>query len=482
MSWSERLLSRLSRPPAALAVRVRVGDAPLADRVRLEEGALTPDLPIDLRAERVAGGWRVVGPDGPVPVQDGAATAEAGGVVVQVTQVDQRRFQRFNLDQGDLVLPVVTVAMLVLGLQVALLFSLLPRAGEEGDGWEPSPEYIARLLQGQYEGAERGVPARPTPRPRNGEAIEAFYLQPGHAGPADHIGGGENTGHQVQVGDQRRKEPVRGAPPVEAPAAEEAEEQPAPEPALDEAREVTDAAEDEAAVEDIPIAVHVDEGWGFSDWYDTTDARKDAQEIERNLRDAKELLRLDPDNYFGLQTLAYYQYIAFDFERAKRTYERVTELYPDEPGGWNNLALVYKRQGDYAKEESLYRIALTLSPMDDHALNNLAVCLAHQGRFEEALAIMDDLERLIPDDPYADLHRAKIYAAMGKEERAYRYLQKSLSAMRKLGTQHGIEYRQDIRVDPAFERMREQERFRQLLNRYYGDRAEGWWNKKKGGG
>ncbi|MFN7146953.1 MAG: tetratricopeptide repeat protein, partial [Myxococcota bacterium] len=182
----------------------------------------------------------------------------------------------------------------------------------------------------------------------------------------------------------------------------------------------------------------------------------------------------------GLSIRAYYEYLAFDFEAAKRTYERFTQLYPEEPAGWNNLALVYKRAGEYQKEEELYRVALGLSPEDDHALNNLAVCLAHQGRYDEALQIMERLEVLVPDDPYADLHRAKIYAAMGKEERAYRFLQKSLASMRKLDTLHNIEFRQDIRVDPAFEALREQDRFRKVLDRFYGERAEGWWNKRKG--
>ena len=120
--------------------------------------------------------------------------------------------------------------------------------------------------------------------------------------------------------------------------------------------------------------------------------------------------------------------------------------------------------------------------MDDHAINNLAVCLAHQGRFEEALALMKQLEVLTPDDAYADLHRAKIYAAMGKEPEAYKHLELSLQRMKQLDTLHNIEFRQDIRVDPALDELRKQDRFRNLLTRYYGNRKEGWWLKQQGGG
>jgi hypothetical protein len=47
--------------------------------------------------------------------------------------------------------------------------------------------------------------------------------------------------------------------------------------------------------------------------------------------------------------------------------------------------------------------------------------------------------------------------------------------MRKLDTLHNIEYQQDIRVDPAFEKMRETARFKSLLTKHYGHREGGWW-------
>jgi hypothetical protein len=66
---------------------------------------------------------------------------------------------------------------------------------------------------------------------------------------------------------------------------------------------------------------------------------------------------------------------------------------------------------------------------------------------------------------------------MDKDERAYKFLEKSLRGMRKLDTLHNIEYRQDIRIDPAFEKLRKEDRFRSMLMKYYGDEADGWWKK-----
>ena len=451
-----------------------MGDVPIATGVAREGGELLLGVPLGVTARHGADGWTLRSEDGgEVRVDSGQSVALSRGELrADVGIVRVLRLPRFGSDQGDLVLPVIMLATMVLVLQLAFLQSLF--AQQEGAGaFEPSPEYIARLLQGQLEGHEEGVAAEQVQRPHTGEKIEQYYLQPGHDGPRTRIGGGKNLGEAVRDGDVRRR---RAAPPEPDPGASP---EPIEEPPPDQAPEViAQLAEEDTKGVDQPIAVHVDEGWGLTDWYDTEDARQDAREIERELRMAQQVLRIAPDDPNALSVLAYYQYLAMDFKGAEKTYARFTDLYPEESAGWNNLALTYKRRGEYEKEEALYRVALNLEPNEDHALNNLAVCLAHQGRYDEALAIMKRLETLTPDDPYADLHRAKIYAAMGSDERAYRHLQKSLNGMRKLDTLHNIEFRQDIRVDPAFDKLRKEDRFRRLLMRYYGDQPGGWWKPK----
>lgn len=470
-----------SRPPrdagraSALQLTLRVGDRPIGTRVAARDGELVPEAPMGVQVRRSGSGWELTGPEGTRRIgPQESVSLRHGDVEVEVAPVRQSRFARFHWDQGDVVLPVIMMATTVLLLQVGLVVKLfIDSASGGGGGFEPTPEYIARLLNEQFDGKERGVLSKPSVRSQGGEPIENYFLQPGHAGDLDRIGGGKNVGKKVQDGMVEGEESEAKA--TVAPAAG-TEEVPAPVAQEDLAAE--ENADDEE-LEDKPIAVHVDEGWGLTDWYDTEDARKDAKQIQRQLQAAHELLRLDPNDPNGLTVRAYYEYLALDLKAARKTYDKFTHLYPEEPSGWNNLALVYKREGDYKKEEELYRLALALDPNMDHAINNLAVCLAHQGRFDEALVLMEKLETLTPDEPYADLHRAKIYAAMGKQERSYRFLQKSLAGMRKLDTLHNIEFRQDIRVDPVFEQMREQERFGKLLERYYGENAEGWWNKKK---
>jgi hypothetical protein len=58
---------------------------------------------------------------------------------------------------------------------------------------------------------------------------------------------------------------------------------------------------------------------------------------------------------------------------------------------------------------------------------------------------------------------------MGNDDEALRYLEKALEGMKELDTLHHIEFRQDIRIDPSFEKLRQTHRFRAILVRYYGD-------------
>jgi len=214
-------------------------------------------------------------------------------------------------------------------------------------------------------------------------------------------------------------------------------------------------------------------GWGFRDWFEVRDARTDTeQEIARQLDLVRARLSIDPDDPVAMQLLGYYAYLAENFTLGEQVYARYKRLYPDDPSGYNNLALVYKRTGAYAIEEALYRQALDMDPLDTHVLNNLAVNLAHQGRFDEALRAMDLVDELDPDDPYAALHRAKVYAAMGRKDAAYRCLRRALDGVGQLDTMHHIEFRQDLRLDPAFARMRGDRRFKRLLRQHYGHDAD----------
>jgi Flp pilus assembly protein TadD len=400
--------------------------------------------------------------------------AGPGGVDVDCDLVPYQRAQRFGAVGGDLALLTLMLAMMVGVAQANLLLrSFLPPSSAGSQGYEASPELIARLLSRDLDGEEQGVPER-AERPDMARGNPSFYMPAGNDGALTRIGGGEVVGKTVQRRDEPDLDdsPEQGMDELAPQLLPESAEIDPDGPPVDgitsqDVQALTDAGAEGGA--EGPMERFV--GWGFRDWFDSSDNRALDPDMERQLNRARTRLRLDPDDPSAIQVVGYYSYLAEKNDVCREAYQRYTELYPEDPAGFNNLALTYKRAGDYPTEEALYRKALDLDPFDPHVLNNLAVNLAHQGRSAEALAIMDQLEELTPGDPYAELHRAKIYATMGKRERAYRSLTRALESVAALDTMHHIEFRQDIRLDPSFEAMRGDARMERLLARYYDDAA-----------
>lgn len=394
---------------------------------------------------------------------------------------------------ADLALAVFML-MLVVGVGQARLVveALFPDTAQRATTAvaEPSPELIARLLKKELDGAEEGAEERAV-RPEFERGVKSFYMPAGNDGPMERTGGGEVAGPEVV---RPPDEPPPDEPP--APPAPAAAPEPVPAAAPPDAPAPAVEAPPIATAADAPVLLAEAEqpptppappaaapprpespmerfiGWGFRDWYEVEDARPEVnRDIARQLEAARRRLKLDPDDPGALNVVGYYAYLAQNWELGQATYQRLVDLYPEAAAGYNNLALTYKRQGRYAEEEALYRKGLAIEPEDTHILNNLAVNLSHQGRHDEALEIMERLEQLSPDDPYADLHRAKIYAALGKEDKAFRFLKKALEGVATLDTMHHIEFRADIRLDPAFHPLRTHPKFRRILEEHYGPEA-----------
>lgn len=406
------------------------------------------------------------------------------GVDVDLDLVPRIPARRRGTQPGGDVALLVMVLMLAVGVSqasliAALLFPESASASMTVD--EPTPELLARLLKRDLDGAEEGV-AEYRERPAHDRGMRSLYMPAGQEdGHLERNGGGKERGDEVRRASDPDEEPGPEAPESAIAAASEAGQS-----GDLQGLEVPDAPptprtplladDDPLRLEDLfdpadPIERFV--GWGFRDWFDVADARPELEaRWKRQLDVARTRLAIDPDDPAALNVVGYYAYLAENSELARQTYDRYTRLHPEDPAGYNNLALTFKRTGDYAEEEALYRRALELDPLDPNVLNNLAVNLAHQGRHGEALRVMEQLEELDPGDPYADLHRAKIYAAMGKRERALRFLRRALEGVQDLDTMHHIEFRQDIRVDPAFDGMRGERRFVRLLRAHYGDEAD----------
>ena len=434
--------------------------------------------PDRVRVTNAAGTSVLVAPNQPVTIEQGAIRTE-------FSLDPQFKHPRASLlGEGNVVMAVAILAMTVFALQIEVLFreEILPRVTQPPVS--PGKEFVVKLLKdveesssgqnssGEYNPADRVARLLD----EQVKEINSMYVPAGRMTELEELAGGKEVADEVHraPGDGRGAPVFQPIPEDEALVLEGLDDRVAPggdrdveDQILQESTESVVDGKDDSALSPAEKKM----GWGFYDWYDARDARVDKDAIQEKLKEAKEQLAIDPDNPWALTQLGYYQYLAFDFEGCNETYARFIELYPSHSAGYNNQALVYKRLGEYAREEAFYRLAQALDPKDTYVLNNLAVNLAHQGRFDEALEIMQTLSQIQPDDPYADLHRAKIRAAMGEKGNALFFLEKALDGMSSLDTLHHIEFRQDIRVDPAFDDLRKHPEFAEVLLSYYGEDA-----------
>lgn len=387
--------------------------------------------------------------------------------------------------EGSLAWGLVVLATTLLTLQVDVVmrnrcawFGIDCGGGDPSSGIEVNAEYIARLLDKDFAG-EENVENRPVEVPEHPVVhTRREFLPAGQADGADPTPGGADLVEPVPVrappGEEVSAAPAEKVEPVEAielapvGAVVEVEGQ---EPTEVDPSSGEDLPEDEVVDPEAPeqeAAADDQEGWGLHDWMD---ASPEEREVRLMIEVARRRLAIDPNDTDALSLLAYYQYLGEDLDGAMATYDKLIALEPEDAAAYNNKALILKRRKDWPREEMLYRTALALDPEDTTALNNLAVNLAHQARFDEALAIMKRLEVELPDDAYSDLHRAKIAAQMGDDAGALAYLDRALGRMASLDLLHHIEFRQDIRLDPSFERLRDDGRFRAILRKYYGKEA-----------
>lgn len=441
---------------------------PLA-RVRWAPGR-DPEL-VDLTAGQAlrpmgaAGAWRWSGEGVEVDVQGQAREAA-------------RRLPTDPL--GDLGLVVVALSLYVAVLQARAFVETMPGpAGPSNGRYEMSPELIARLLQRDFEGADEGVEVK-AERPELDQQAQGPFLPAGNHGVMTRAGGGARQGDQVLRSDELEEEQEEVLARRDEQGEDALELEATPEARPDALAEVAGGEQpqpEELQAQDEALASRPRDpmerfiGWGFRDWMDASE-RQLAPEVQRQLLVARERLRLDPDDPGALQTVGHYAYLAEQTELGRSAFQRLIEVDPGWAGAYNNLALTYKRTGEYETEEALYRKALEIDPLDPIVLNNLAVSLAHQERYDEALAVMSLLDELDPDDPYSDLHRAKVYAAMGKTDRAFRYLKKALAGVQELDSLHHVEFRQDLRLEPLFAKMRREPRFERMIRETYGREAD----------
>jgi tetratricopeptide (TPR) repeat protein len=178
----------------------------------------------------------------------------------------------------------------------------------------------------------------------------------------------------------------------------------------------------------------------------------------------------------------------FQYAEAAREFRLITESEPDNAVAWDLLSwvLAYETPPEAAEAEKSARECFRLNPSHSYALYHLGRALYLQKRFDEAMAAFDRCEELNKDSNLANFGRAQalsaqgryaealttmlkresktalefywlssFYAGKGDKEKALATLQKSLNL--------GYRDLPGIKENPAFDSLRNDARFKQLL-------------------
>jgi tetratricopeptide (TPR) repeat protein len=166
-------------------------------------------------------------------------------------------------------------------------------------------------------------------------------------------------------------------------------------------------------------------------------------------------LELDGKARAALQGLAAIELRQNHLPQARALYERMIQAEPRDGEAHAALGKLLFASGDLEGAERHLRDSLVHAQNDRSALYTLGLVLATKKDSEQANAIFDRLEQLEPDRAYAPYGRAAAAAMAGDNDKALQQLGIALS--------RGVDDPTEIERDPAFEKLRSDPRFGELV-------------------
>ena len=175
-----------------------------------------------------------------------------------------------------------------------------------------------------------------------------------------------------------------------------------------------------------------------------------------SLAQVRKAVELDPLSMIILTDAARNLYLARRYDEAINQYQRSLDVDPNFPIAHKGLAEVYAQIGKYDEAVSEIERAIALSGRSIFILDDLGYIYARAGKREDARKVLEDLDRLANDEYVPSYGRAVICAALGNKEDAMNWLEKAYDE------RNFLVY---LKVDPAFDTLRKEERFLSLLDK-----------------
>jgi tetratricopeptide (TPR) repeat protein len=175
------------------------------------------------------------------------------------------------------------------------------------------------------------------------------------------------------------------------------------------------------------------------------------------IAEQKQALELDPVSANTNWNVGYVFFVARQYDQAIEQLRKTQELGPNFLPAHVTLGWAYVEKSMYKDGIAELDKVLAMAPGNTRALSRLGYAYAVTGTRGEAQKVLNQLNALSAHKYVPAIDMADIYAGLGEKDKAFEWLEK------------GYEERSlafgDIKVDPAFDPLRSDPRFADLLRR-----------------
>jgi len=163
---------------------------------------------------------------------------------------------------------------------------------------------------------------------------------------------------------------------------------------------------------------------------------------------------LSPISWVGLASRLYFER---RYDEAIKELHLGLDLNPNHFLLHFHLGLDYAATGRFEKAIEEMQRAVDLSGRSTETLTGLGRVYASAGRKEDVLKVIDELRAGLPERYVSSYNMAKLYASCGDKKNAFK----------SLGEAYDVHHPDliELRVEPAFDSLRPESRFQDLLRR-----------------